>query len=89
MRGDVHRTGRGVDLAFTDDMETHATSRAAADLARRIESEYREMPGLNLTVAQAERLWGVDHATCVRALTLLVTRRVLRRTPAGRYLRAQ
>ena len=76
-------------LAFTGDMETHATSRTAGDLARRIESEYREMPGLNLTVAQAERLWGVDHATCVRVLTLLVTRRVLKRTPAGRYLRAQ
>lgn len=70
-------------------MEAHALSQAAGDLVRRIESEYREMPGLNLTVAQAERLWGVDHATCVRALTLLVTRRVLRRTPAGRYLRAQ
>lgn len=76
-------------LAITDDMEAHALSQAAGDLVRRIESEYREMPGLNLTVAQAERLWGVDHATCVRALTLLVTRRVLRRTPAGRYLRAQ
>ena len=70
-------------------MEAHALSQAAGDLVRRIESEYREMPGLNLTVAQAERLWGVDHATCVRALTLLVMRRVLRRTPAGRYLRAQ
>jgi hypothetical protein len=78
-----------VVLAITDDMEAHALSQAAGDLVRRIESEYREMPGLNLTVAQAERLWGVDHATCVRALTLLVTRRVLRRTPAGRYLRAQ
>ena len=89
MRGDVHRTGHGVVLAFTNDMEAHALSQAAGDLVRRIESEYREMPGLNLTVAQAERLWGVDHATCVRALTLLVTRRVLRRTPAGRYLWAQ
>ena len=89
MRDDVHRTGHGVVLAFADDMDTRATSQAAGDLVRRIESEYREMPGLNLTVAQAERLWGVDHATCVRVLTLLVTRRVLKRTPAGRYLRAQ
>src|SRR5687767_10786992 len=84
MRRDEHRTGHGVVLAFTEDMAIHPRSQAPGDLARRIESEYREMPGLNLTIAQAERLWGVDHATCVRVLTLLVTRRVLKRTPAGR-----
>jgi hypothetical protein len=89
MRVAAHRTAHGVVLASTDDMDIYATSLAASDLARRIASEYREMPGLNLTVAQAERLWGVDHATCMRALTLLVTRRVLKRTPAGRYLRAR
>ena len=70
-------------------METHAMSQASGDLVRRIESEYREMPGLSLTVAQAQRLWGVDQATCLRVLTLLVTRRVLKRTPAGTYLRVQ
>lgn len=70
-------------------METHIVPEAAGDLARRIESEYREMPGLNLTVAQAQRLWGLDHATCLSVLTLLVTRRVLKRTAAGMYLRAQ
>ena len=70
-------------------MATQAMPRAAGDLVRRIESEYREMPGLNLTVAQAQRLWGIDRGTCERLLTLLVTRRVLKRTPAGRYLRAQ
>ena len=70
-------------------MTTQATPQATADLVRRIESEYREMPGLNLTVWQAQRLWGMDHATCVRVLTLLVTRRVLKRSAAGTYLRAR
>ena len=70
-------------------METHAMSQASGDLVRRIESEYREMPGLNLTLAQAQRLWGVDQATCLRVLSLLVTRRVLKRTPAGTYLRVR
>ena len=99
MRGGVHRIGsvarcaiaddRGVVLAFRAAMETPATSQVSGGLVRRIESEYREMPGLNLTVAQAQRLWGVEHATCVQVLTLLVTRRVLKRTPAGTYLPAR
>jgi hypothetical protein len=70
-------------------MKIHAMSHTAGDLARRVESEYREMPGLTLTVAQAQRLWGMDNATCLQVLTLLVSRRVLKRTPAGTYLRAQ
>src|SRR5687768_16771941 len=63
--------GRGVVLAFRAAMDTSATSQASGGLVRRIESEYREMPGLNLTLGQAQRLWGVDHATCVQVLTLL------------------
>jgi Fic family protein len=59
------------------------------DVVRRIESEYREMPGLCLTAAQAQRLWGLDDATCLRVLTLLVSRRILKRTKTGLYLRAR
>ena len=70
-------------------MEIQRTSAPATDVVRRIESEYREMPGLCLTEAQAQRLWGLDHATCLRVLTLLVSRRVLKRTAAGMYLRAR
>ena len=70
-------------------MTAQATSQEVGDLVRRIEREYREMPGLNLTVAQAKRLWGMDYATCERVLTLLVTRRVLKRSTAGTYLRAR
>jgi hypothetical protein len=60
---------------------------AGGDLLVRIEGEYREMPGLSLTGPQAERLWGLDTATCATVLTALIERRVLRRTTSGTYLR--
>ena len=40
------------------------TPAAIRQLLLRIEGEYREMPGLSLTVSQAERLWGLDSSTC-------------------------
>jgi hypothetical protein len=57
------------------------------ELLVRIEGEYREMPGLNLTVTQAERLWGLDRHTCASVLTALMERRILKRTTSGTYLR--
>ena len=41
-------------------------------LVVRIRGEYREMPGLRLTFAQACRLWQVDGATCNAVLQTLV-----------------
>jgi hypothetical protein len=63
------------------------TTAANGDLLLRVEGEYREMPGLSLTVRQAERLWGIDAGTCASVLTALVERRVLTRTESGAYLR--
>ena len=63
------------------------TTAAISELLLRIEGEYREMPGLSLTVCQAERLWGLDSGTCAFALTTLVERRILRQTTGGTYLR--
>ena len=57
------------------------------ELLARVEGEYREMPGLKLTVTQAERLWGLDRHTCASVLTTLMERRVLKRTTSGTYLR--
>ena len=42
-------------------------------LVRRVRGEYREMPGLSLTVLQAARLWGLDSRTCAALLTTLTT----------------
>ena len=53
---------------------------------RRIRVEYREMPGLKLTVAQAARLWHVDAPSVERMLDTLVADGLLRRTPGGAYL---
>lgn len=66
---------------------TPQTSVALHDLLRRIESEYREMPGMCVTALQAQRLWGLDSTTCGFVLASLVERGVLRRTPRGTYVR--
>ena len=59
---------------------------ALNDLLRRIESEYREMPGMCVTAPQAQRLWGLDPMTCAWVLSTLVERRILRRTARGTYV---
>jgi hypothetical protein len=54
---------------------------------RRIHGEYLEMPGLRLTHAQAERLWGLDTGLCADVLQVLVETGFLRRTDTGQYVR--
>ena len=54
----------------------------------RIQSEYREMPGLKLTEAQARRLWDLDGETCNLVLTTLLDQRFLKCTASGTYVRA-
>ena len=58
-----------------------------SQLLRRIKSEYIEMPGLRLTVAQAGRLWGLDTTACLDLLERLITERFLQRRPDGTYAR--
>jgi agmatine/peptidylarginine deiminase len=73
---------------------THATLERAVNsetvrgLARRIESEYVEMPGLSVTLPQAQRLWTADLNTCQTAFDKLIARGVLRKTTKGRFVRA-
>jgi hypothetical protein len=52
----------------------------------RIRGEYREMPGLKLTVPQAARLWHLDPPSIERLLNVLVADGLLRRTAGGAYL---
>ena len=47
-----------------------------ADLLR-VSAEFREMPDLVVTIAQASRLFGVDHAHSRRILDTLVNRGIL------------
>jgi hypothetical protein len=62
---------------------------AIHEMLLRVEGEYREMPGLSLTLPQAARLWGLDHGTCELVLTRLIERRVLKRALNGTYVRRQ
>ena len=56
-------------------------------LEMRIKGEFNEMPGLCLTLAQAQRLWGLDNATCTEALSHLAGEGFLRRSAEGLYVR--
>ena len=47
------------------------------DLCLRVLSEYREMPGLNLTLPQAARLFSLDRSHCAHVLLTLVKRGAL------------
>jgi hypothetical protein len=46
-------------------------------LRLRVTAEFREMPGLRITLAQASRLFAVDRARCASILSTLVERGVL------------
>lgn len=55
---------------------------------RRVRSEYLEMPGLRLTLAQAQRLWGLDRAACDALLGALVEAKFLFKTRDGAFVRS-
>jgi hypothetical protein len=57
-------------------------------IGERIRGEFREMPGLVLTAAQACRLWSLDGPTCHAALAQLVDAGFLSRKADGTYGRA-
>jgi hypothetical protein len=46
-------------------------------LQARVSAEFREMPGLKLTLPQAARLFSIDASRCERVLGALVERGVL------------
>jgi hypothetical protein len=58
-----------------------------SDLLQRVRGEFVEMPGLRLTLAQAQRLWGLDRTVCENLLRTLVKARFLRETREGAFMR--
>ena len=58
------------------------------NILRRVRGEFLEMPGLRLTSAQAQRLWGLDRATCDKVLAALVNAKFLNRSRDGQFLRS-
>jgi predicted transcriptional regulator of viral defense system len=68
-------------------VEIECESEAIRQLARRVQADYAEMPGLSVTMPQAQRLLNIDRQTCAFVLKTLVSRGFLRRTAQGRYIR--
>ena len=57
-------------------------------LMQQVQAEYAEMPGLSVTLSQAQRLWAVDQGTCEEVFSRLVSSGVLRKTTKGHFVRA-
>jgi hypothetical protein len=56
------------------------------EVLQRIQGEFLEMPGLRLTPAQAQRLWGLDRDVCD---ALLGDARFLAQTRDGAFVRME
>ena len=57
------------------------------EVLQRIQGEFVEMPGLRLTAAQAQRLWGLERDTCDALLGALVDAKFLSQTRDGAFVR--
>ena len=57
------------------------------DVLQRIPGEFVEMPGLRLTPAQAQRLWGLERDVCDALLGALVDAKFLSQTRDGAFVR--
>jgi hypothetical protein len=60
-----------------------------SDPVDRVRSEFIEMPGMRLTLAQAARLCGLDQPVCQRVVNALVGSGFLRWTPNGTIARVE
>jgi hypothetical protein len=58
----------------------------ATVVLQRIRAEFREMPGLKVTAAQATRLWHLDPLRSEELLNALVVDGLLHRRADGSYL---
>ena len=70
-------------LGVIHDDQTNATP--PEDLATRARAEFREMPGMCLTTAQAARLWQLSPARAEELLSELVQSGFLVRRDGQRY----
>ena len=59
------------------------------EVLQRIQGEFVEMPGLRLTSAQAQRLWGIDRDVCDALLGALVDATFLCQTRDGAFVRVE
>lgn len=64
------------------------TSNVSERLVRQVRAEYLEMPGLCLTIQQAQRLWSLEPRVCAALLNSLTASRFLRRNERGLFVRS-
>ena len=72
----------GGQLLLTGERRNHVSRER---LLRRIREEFREMPCMRLTGAQAARPFGLSQAVCGRVLAALVRERTLWTGSDGRF----
>jgi hypothetical protein len=60
----------------------------ARALMERVRGEFNEMPGMQLTMAQAARLLDLEQGACRAVIQALVDSAFLRWTPSGTIVRA-
>jgi len=58
-----------------------------SNVVQRVRSEFLEMPGLQLTPAQASRLWHLERELCRAVIDALVADAFLRWTASGTVAR--
>ena len=75
-------TGVSNGIAYDSSDETFAAA------LRRARAEFLEMPGLRLTLVQAQRLWAFDRALCDAVLAALVQTRFLVQSRNASFIRA-
>jgi hypothetical protein len=73
---------KGHDFAFA------SAQPPFADAVTRVRAEFLEMPGMQLTLAQAARLCHLEPRFCETVLTALVDAKFLARTRNERFARA-
>jgi hypothetical protein len=78
-----------VDTTHADEILLAAYQKVTPALLAQIRGEFREMPGLTLTLRQASRLWNLAPLTCDVALRTLVDEQFLERTRHDRFRRLE
>jgi hypothetical protein len=69
-------------------VEIRTPSGPVRTLMDQVQAEYAEMPGLSVTLSQAQRLWAVDQQVCEEVFSRLIGSGVLRVSTKGRFVRA-
>jgi hypothetical protein len=87
--------GTGVAFTYSTDSNWNFDGPCGGDPMRidevlqRIQGEFVEMPGLRLTPAQAQRLWGLERDVCDALLGALVDAKFLAQTRDGAFVRME